>query len=116
MDGGVGFAEEIRCLLDGAAEEVSQFDDLKPGGVNDFQLVESDVELQDVRAPHFDPGDIRTKWNVLDAASATLGLIFAGVVDQDKPHDLSGEGKEVRAIRKHGAILVDEAEVKLMDQ
>jgi hypothetical protein len=54
--------------------------------------------------------------DLLDATAALLGVLGARVIDENAPHGLGGDTEELRAVLPLGASLVDEPEVRFVDE
>ena len=105
-----------RGFLGGAAEKVAQFDELNLVGVERGQLVQRAIQVQQLRAVNVDPRQIVAERNALAVAAAHLRLHLARAIDQDHAHHLGGKGVKMAAILAHGLLLIQEAQIKLVDQ
>jgi hypothetical protein len=116
IDGGFGDLAEVGGLFGGAAEEVAELDELDFIGIELGEFVEGAVEVEQLGAVDVDPGEIVGEGDALASATAHLGLFLASVIDEDHTHDACGEGVEVAAVFPGGLLLIEEAEVKLVDE
>ena len=98
VNGGFRDLLDFRGLFRGTAEEVAEFDQADLAGIEDGEFVEGLEEFEDVVTVERDPLQLIVKGDVLDIAPALAGLAGARIVDQDKTHELNGEGVEVLAV------------------
>jgi hypothetical protein len=116
IDGGLGDMHERGRLFRSAAKEVAQFNQLNFVGIDRGKLFESEIEVEEFRTADVDPGEVVGQGDALQAAATNLGLVAAGVVDQDETHHLGGKSIEVLAIFADSLTLVEQAQVKFVDQ
>src|SRR5215207_6612199 len=96
--------------------EVAELDDARLARVELRQPHERLVQRDQLgRTLLADDGHLRERH--LHGPAAALGAVtVARVVEQDASHDLRGDGEEVRAVLPVHALLVDEPEVRLVDE
>ena len=116
VDRRFGDAEEGSGFFGGAAEEVAEFDEADLVGLDGLELLKGAVELKEFGAADFDPGHGLVKWDGLEAGAAGLGLLAAGVVDEDHAHGARGEDVEVAAVFPGDFLLLQEFEVELVNE
>ena len=90
-------SEGCSYLLDGKTAEVSEFDNLGLAGVHFFQPVERFINLRHLIESFGRDGELILEFHSLQLAAALVGVAGAGVVDQNSPHDMSGEAYEMFA-------------------
>jgi hypothetical protein len=116
IDGGLGYLHQDGGFLGRATQKVAQFDQLDFVGIELDQFVQCPVQVQHFRAVNVDPQKVVVERDAVEATTPPLGLGFARMVNQDHAHHFGGEGVEMPAVVPCGLFLVQEPEVKLVDQ
>jgi len=116
FDGGGGDAHDFGHLVGGEATEEAEFDDLALARVEFFEFLEGIVEGDQ---GHFLLGEIIDGFfegELVGGAAALLGVVGAGVLDEDAAHQLGGDAEEMGAVFPIDAGLIDQLEVGLVDE
>jgi len=106
--------EDLRDLLDREAGELAQLDDAGLAGTLSRETGECFVDGDNVVDPLRRDGELVVHFDAAEASGASLGVVLAGVVNQDLTHDVGSKADEVGATVPVDA-LTGEAEVGLVD-
>ena len=85
-------------------------------GVHLGERVESVVECDDVVGLGSGREDSFVEFHERCTAAALGAQTGTGMVDQDTPHELRAHGEEVSTVLPAGAILLDQANISLMNE
>src|SRR4029453_15688171 len=118
LDGGRRDSERGCRLLDGQAAEEPQFDDAALIGVERFELLQRRVERD--RVEYVERGFRRlqkriAQFHVDGAAAMFLTQLAPRVIDENPPHQLSGDREEVSAVLPVHLSLGKQLDVSLVD-
>ena len=117
LDGGGRHSQGGRGLVDGQAAEEPQFDDAGLIGVQLFELLERPVEIERIDGVDSPAGRgqgvIEVEWQA--PTTSLLPEVTAGVVDEDAPHQLGGDGEEVASVLPVDGPLAEQLQVRLID-
>jgi hypothetical protein len=115
LDGARGDLEDGGDLVDGEAAEVAELDDASLAGVLSGEAGESLIDGSDFVEAVGGDGEVVVHLDAMEATGAALGVVLAGVIDEDLAHDVSGEADEVGAVVPVD-VFAGEAEVGFVDE
>jgi hypothetical protein len=103
-------------FFDREPAERTKFDDLRETPIDRFEATERIIQ-----GKHWDfarcwrfPG-IFNGYS-LDPLAALVGMVTPCAIDEDAPHDLCGDTEEVRATPPINLTLIDESEIRFVDE
>jgi hypothetical protein len=115
LDGAGRDLEYLSDLLDGETAEVAEFDDPSLARIGGGEVGEGLIDGGDFVEAVGGDSEVVLHLHPMEAAGAALGVMLAGVVDEDLAHDMSSESDEVGAAVPVN-VLAGEAEVGLVDE
>jgi hypothetical protein len=98
LDGARGDLEEGSDLFDGETAEVAELDDAGLAGIVRGEAGEGLIDGGDFVEAIGGDGEVVVHFDAVEASGASLGVVLAGVVDEDLAHDVSSEADEVGAV------------------
>jgi hypothetical protein len=113
---GQGDPERLNYFLISVTAKVAEFDDPCRARFETLQLAQSLIQDEYIDAPGLGGELYLVEIDLGGAAAAPLGVVRTGMIDQDAPHLLAGDGEEVRAILDFQRFRTNQAYVGLMDQ
>jgi len=116
LDGGGGDADDFGAFLDGEATEEAEFDDAGLLRVDLGEAGEGVVEGDQLDVAFGGDGEGFIEGEGRHGTAAFEGRAGAGVIDQDVANDGGSDAEEVGAGLPVGAVLIDQAEVGLVDE
>jgi hypothetical protein len=108
--------ERFRRLLHAEPTEGAQLHDARLLLVERGQLQEGLVQGEQIEPARGDRGERIVEGGSRSGATALPRLLPAAVVHEDAPHHGCGDGQEVRAVLPDHAVLLEQAEVGLVDE
>ena len=109
-------AQRLRGFVDRESAEESQLGDAAFSWIERRELRQRRVQIEKIDIRRRRSRDRVVKRHAGPSAGALGHLAAPRVVHEDAPHHLGRHGEELRAILPVGVSLVDQAEVRLVDQ
>jgi hypothetical protein len=115
LDGARGDLEDGGDLLDGETAEVAQLDDAGLARILSGEAREGLIDRGDFVEAIGGDGEVVVHLDAMEASGAALGVMLAGIVDEDLAHYVGGEADEVGAVGPVD-VFAGKAEVGFVDE
>ena len=108
--------QHVSRFFDGEPAKRAEFHDLRQAAIDGFQALERIIQREHGYLVGNGRLDSLIDRHALDTIAPLARVVATGVVDEDPPHDLCGDTKEMRSTPPIDLPLIDESQVRFVDE